>query len=75
MSTQAATALLDQARAALVAHDPEARVEFADESGSLRVHSSLDEGTVLKLLRGAALPVAAADERAPSDCCGGCCGA
>jgi hypothetical protein len=74
MSHQPDNAVLEQVRQTLAAHDPDVRVEVADESGSVRVHSSLDEGTVLKLLRSAALPLAAADEPVRSDCCGGCCG-
>jgi hypothetical protein len=74
MSTQPDNAVLEQVRQTLAAHDPDVRVEVADTRGSLRVHSSLDEVTVLKLLRGAALPVAASDESVRSDCCGGCCG-
>jgi hypothetical protein len=74
MSHQPDNAVLEQVRQTLAAHDPDVRVEAADESGSVRVHSSLDEGTVIRLLRSAALPLAAADEPVRSDCCGGCCG-
>ena len=74
MSHQPDSAVLEQVRQALAAHDPDVRVEVADGSGNVRVHSSLDEGTVLKLLRSAALPLAAVDEPVRSDCCGGCCG-
>lgn len=74
MSSQPASAVIEQIRQTLAAHDPDVVVEVTEESGNLRVHSSLDEGTVLQLLRSAALPVAAADEPVRSDCCGGCCG-
>lgn len=74
MSQQPSSAVLEQVRQTLAAHDPDVRVEVADDSGGVRVHSSLDEGTVLTLLRRAALPLAAADQTVRSDCCGGCCG-
>ncbi|WP_298849872.1 hypothetical protein [uncultured Aquimonas sp.] len=68
-------ALIEQARRALSAHDETAQVEFDAAGGALRVHSQLDQATVLKVLHAAALPVAAAAEPAErSDCCGGCCG-
>lgn len=67
--------LLEQARRALTAQDESAHVEFDAASGTLRVHSQLDQATVLKVLQSAALPVTVAAEPAErSDCCGGCCG-
>lgn len=70
-------ALLEQARRALSAHDESVQIEFDADSGALRVHSQLDQATVLKVLQSAALPVAAAaaEPAERSDCCGGCCGA
>ena len=61
---------LERARKAIHLHDPSATVELAD--GALQVESLLPAGTLIGILRANGIQTA---ESAPSDCCGGCCGA
>jgi len=74
MNTLATPALVEQARHALLAHDSNADVQ-ADADGGLIVRTTLDQTEGVRLLQAAALPLATRTIAAPSDCCGGCCGA
>jgi len=74
MNTPATPALVERARHALLVHDGDADVQ-ADADGGLIVRTRLEQAEVARLLQAAALPLAAPTIAAPSDCCGGCCGA
>lgn len=74
MNTPATPALVERARHALLAHDGDADVQ-ADADGGLIVRTRLEQAEVVRLLQAAALPLATRTIAAPSDCCGGCCGA
>lgn len=74
MNTLATPALVEQARHALLAHASNADVQ-AGADGGLSMRTTPDQTDVMRLLQAAALPLATRTIAAPSDCCGGCCGA